>query len=200
MAFVGTVVVIGVVIALLRGGRVRHLAQLELHHTWTLFLAVAVQLTVDLLAARGILGEATTLGWSALLLSQVLVVAFLLRNPQLAGRWLVGAGLALNAIVMAANGAMPVSPDAVAALDLGRDVEVPLGKHTVLDDTTRLPWLADIIPVPPLRSIVSVGDLVLAVGIVPMTSRLLGVGRREVAHGDRRGQGPPLPDRGDPDA
>jgi len=172
MPFVLAVVALGVVLSYARGGRLRRAGQAPLYWRSLLFLGVAIQVTVDALAAREVLGDATTLGWLLLLLSQLLVVGFLIANRQLPGVFLVAGGLALNAVVMAANGAMPVDPAAIQALGLG-DVEVPLGKHTLLDDATRLPWLADIIPLPPLRSIISVGDLVLAAGIVPLTHALM---------------------------
>jgi len=73
---------------------------------------------------------------------------------------------------MAANRAMPVDPAAIAALGLD-GATVPPGKHTLLTADTHLPWLADIIPVPWLRSILSIGDLVLAVGLLPMTHALM---------------------------
>jgi hypothetical protein len=62
----------------------------------------------------------------------------------------------------------------VVVLDSDRArVEVAPGKHTLLTAHTRLPWLADIIPVPWLRSILSIGDLVLAAGLLPFTHGLL---------------------------
>jgi hypothetical protein len=165
-------VAVAVVASLLRGGRFRHLADRPLVASWLLFAGVAVQVAVNLAAGRGLLPDAGLAGWTLLLLSQLLVVAFLLANRRLPGVWLVATGLLLNAAVIAANRAMPVDPAAIAALGL-EGVEVPPGKHTLLTDTTRLPWLADIIPVPWLRSILSVGDLVIAVGLVPLTHGLL---------------------------
>lgn len=172
MPFVLVVVALGVLVSYARGGRLHRAAEAPLHWRTLLFLGVSIQITVDALAARGVLGDATTLGWLLLLVSQLLVVGFLVANRHLPGVLLVGGGLLLNAVVMAANGAMPVDPAAIQALGLG-DVEVPLGKHTLLDDQTRLPWLADIIPVRPLRSIISIGDLVLAAGLVPLTHALM---------------------------
>jgi hypothetical protein len=107
-----------------------------------------------------------------LLASQLFVVAWVVANRHLRGLWLVAAGLLCNALVMGANGAMPVSPEAIAALGL-EGAQVPPGKHMLLTESTRLPWLADIIPVPPIRSIISVGDLVLAAGLVPVTHTLM---------------------------
>jgi lysylphosphatidylglycerol synthetase-like protein (DUF2156 family) len=172
MPFVLVVVALGVLVSYLRGGRLRRAAIAPLHWRSLLFLGVALQVTVDALAAREVLGDATTLGWLLLLVSQVLVVAFLVANRYLPGVFLVAGGLLLNAVVMAANGAMPVDPVAIQALGLG-DVEVPLGKHTLMDEHTLLPWLADIIPLPPLRTIISVGDVVLAAGVIPLTHALM---------------------------
>ena len=172
MPFTLAVVAVAVAASLLRGGRFRYLAERPLVAPWLLFTGVAIQVAVDVAAARELLPDAGWSGWVLLLVSQLLVVAFLLANRRLPGMSLVAIGLLLNAAVIAANRAMPVDPAAIVALGL-EGVQVPPGKHTLLTDATRLPWLADIIPVPWLRSIISVGDLVIAAGLVPLTHGLL---------------------------
>jgi hypothetical protein len=172
------IVVVAVAVSYARGGRLGVLADAPIRAPWLLFLGLGAQLGVDLAAGRGYLADAGGAGLTILVLSQVLVVGWLLLHRHLAGVWLVALGLALNAVVIAANGAMPVDPAAVRALGLG-ELEVPIGKHTLLTEGTRLPWLADIIPVPPLRSIVSVGDIVIAVGLLPLTHALMTWGRDE---------------------
>lgn len=172
MPFTVTVLVIAVLASWIRGGRLHRIAHAEIRAGWVLFVGVAIQLGVDVAAGRGVLPDAGVAGWSLLLSSQVLVVAFLLANRRLPGVWLVAIGLALNAVVIAANRAMPVDPAAIAAIGL-EGATVPPGKHTLLTAETHLPWLADIIPVSWLRSIVSVGDLVLAAGLLPMTHALM---------------------------
>ncbi|MEX2503441.1 MAG: DUF5317 domain-containing protein [Egicoccus sp.] len=171
MPFVVIVVLLAVAVSYARGGRLGNFAAAPLHHGWLLAIGVVMQVGVDLAAARGWLGpDAGT--YVLLLVSQLFVVAWVVVNRHLPGLILVAVGLAANALVMAANGAMPVSPDAIAALGIG-EVEVPPGKHVLLDGSTRLPWLADVIPVPPLRSIISVGDILLAIGLIPLTHRLM---------------------------
>ncbi len=172
MPFTLTVLAVAVVLSAVRGGRLRNLAYAEITAGWLLFAGLALQFGVNAAAARGWLPDAGLSGWSVLLVSQLLVIAFLAANRRLPGVWLVAAGLALNAVVMAANRAMPVDPAAIAALGLD-GATVPPGKHTLMTADTHLPWLADIIPVPWLRSILSVGDLVLAVGLLPMTHALM---------------------------
>ncbi|MFU8840323.1 MAG: DUF5317 domain-containing protein [Nitriliruptoraceae bacterium] len=173
MPFTLAVVAVAVAASLLRGGRFRYLAERPLVAPWLLFAGVAIQVAVDAAAARELLPDAGWSGWVLLLVSQLLVIAFLLANRRMPGMALVAVGLLLNAAVIAANRAMPVDPAAIIALGI-EGAEVPPGKHTLLTDATRLPLLADIIPVPWLRSIISVGDLVIAAGLVPLTHGLLG--------------------------
>ncbi len=172
MPFTLTVLALAVLLSLLRGGRLGKVADAEIVGGWLLFAGVAVQIGVDVAAGRAWLPDAGLSGWSLLLFSQLLVLVFVVRNRRLPGIWLVALGLLLNMAVMAANRAMPVGPGAMAAIGM-EGAEVPLGKHTLLTGDTLLPWLADIIPVPWLGSIVSVGDLVLAIGLLPLTHALM---------------------------
>jgi hypothetical protein len=66
---------------------------------------------------------------------------------------------------------MPVSPAALEALT-GEPTTFAPGKHRLLESGDALPWLADVIPLPLLRTVVSVGDIILAagVGILVVTS------------------------------
>lgn len=172
MPFVLLVLLVAVGLSRLRGGRVANLAQATLGWPWLLFLGVALQVAVDLATSGGVLADTSRAGWALLVASQLLVLGFVVANRQLPGMALVALGLALNAVVMAANGAMPVDPDAIRALGVADPDLIP-GKHTLLGEQTLLPWLADMIPVPPLRSIISVGDVVLGVGLVPLTHALM---------------------------
>ncbi|MBC7372787.1 MAG: DUF5317 domain-containing protein [Frankiales bacterium] len=108
----------------------------------------------------------------SLVASAVLVVSFLALNRGLRGTGLVALGLLANAVVVGANGAMPVSLDASAragvstqALLTGADL-----RHETSDRRTRLPWLADVVAVPlPLRAeIVSPGDVLVAAGLAQL--------------------------------
>lgn len=189
MPFALAVLVLAIALSSLRGGRLARIADAPLRTSWLLFAGLALQVVVDVTVGRGWLPDAGAVGWSLLLTSQVLIVAWLARNWHLPGVLLVALGLALNALVMAANGAMPVDPVALRALGLDPATAIPLGKHTMLTATTRLPWLADIWPLPPLRTIISVGDVVIAGGLVPMTHALMTWRAPTVRRGGSRGGG-----------
>lgn len=172
MFFVVLVLLLAVGASLIRGGRFARIGRAPLRATWLLFLGVALQIASDTGVMLGWFEGAGLISYGLLLASQMLVLAWALCNWYLPGLILVAIGLALNAAVMAANGAMPVHPEAIAAL--GQDPsELVRGKHVLLDDGTRLWWLADIWPVPPIRSIISVGDVVLAAGLLPITHHLM---------------------------
>ena len=104
--------------------------------------------------------------------SQVLVGAFLVLNRRVAGIGLVAVGLGLNAVVVAANGAMPVSQTAIeiaGAESLSDPRHVEHGVHLrneALTPGTRLVPLSDVLPVPPLGKVLSLGDVVIAAGLL----------------------------------
>jgi hypothetical protein len=76
----------------------------------------------------------------------------------------------LNAFVILANGGMPVDPTALAASGKPPPSD---SLHVILAPETRLPFLADILLVPIVNNIYSVGDFVLAVGGFLLAFRLV---------------------------
>lgn len=172
---------LAVVVSLLRGGRLGRVAGSDLRLGSLLFVGLLLQLGVDAAAGRDLLGEGVL--YAVLALSQLAVLGWVVANRSRPGMALIGLGLLMNAVVIGANGAMPVDPDAIDRLGIG-PVEVAPGKHEPLTDDTRLAWLADVIPLPPIRTIVSVGDIVLAVGLLPLMHHLMSA--RQSTDGGRR--------------
>ena len=155
-------VILFAVFALLRGGSLDALATTKFRWTWALLLSLAVQLGVDIWSPEWL---TKGMSFAIVLATNALVVIFLLINLRLPGTSLAAIGLLLNIAVIGANGAMPVSPR--AAEMAGRtltDDDFGL-KHELLTDETRLPWLGDVIPLPKLKFLFSLGDIVLALGI-----------------------------------
>ncbi len=187
----------GIVIALLRGGGLRHLATLPLRLGWLAVLCLAAQIYViyasaDTLEADRSLHAFLLIGSSAALM----IVVF--ANRRMPAMALIGLGLFLNLTVMAANGGfMPVSREATMAAGT-RSVQdafhegdrLPRSKDVLLSrDNTRLWFLTDVIVAPPpLARVYSFGDLVVGAGIfvllqtimVPRKNRLIEE-RRETA-------------------
>jgi hypothetical protein len=170
--FTLAVLLLAITLAYARGGRLYRLVEAPLGWSWLLFVGLMLQVVVDLAVGRGVFADTSWGGPVLLFLSQALVLTWVIRNWQQAGMILIGLGLLLNMVVVTANGAMPVDPAAIAALG-GDPAALEPGKHTLMTAGTRLPWLADIWALPPLRSIISVGDVVLAAGLIPLAHALM---------------------------
>jgi hypothetical protein len=111
------------------------------------------------------------LGW--VVLSVVLVALFCWCNRERPGMRWIALGLALNALVMLANGGvMPATPEALAVVHGGTatvGAPLPWAKAAVLaESTARLDWLGDRLLLPgPLAGLAawSLGDIALLLGV-----------------------------------
>lgn len=146
-------VALGVAAGWLFGGRrIERLAELRIR--WWPLLAAAVILR----AIAPFFGELSVIAY---VLGFAGITAVALYERQLPGMSLIAAGATLNAIVVTANGGMPVDPVAVQAAGATMTNN---RLHIELGPETRLPQLADVIPLALYRSVYSVGDVLLALG------------------------------------
>ena len=125
-------------------------------------------------------------GLAALVVADAAVLAFSARNVALAGMPAVLAGVALNVVVTLANGGMPVEGDALVRAGVAepsdlRAIDLGPGRHLEAAEDDVLGVLDDRIPLPPLREVLSVGDVVLAAGLAVVTFGLLRPRRRRLA-------------------
>lgn len=148
--------------AVMRGGSLDRLAATQFRLPWLVLLGLGVQIGFDLWSPEWADEGA---GLAVLLGSNLLIAIFLAANFRLPGVLLAAIGMALNVIVIAANGAMPVSTLALEKAGFEGEVGDLGSKHELLDAGTKVPWLADVIPVPYARAIISLGDVVLGMGI-----------------------------------
>lgn len=143
---------LGVAAGVAFGGRFSRLAQLEIAWWPVLVASVGVRMVAPAVG---------TFAAAFYLVAFAGVAAVAIANRSLPGMTLIAAGSALNLIVVAANGGMPVDPVAVAAAG----ATMPADRlHIALDLSTRIAVLADVIPVPIIRGVYSAGDLLLALG------------------------------------
>ena len=154
---------VALVAGLLRGGSLESLAATRVRWIALLLAGLIVQLAFDIWDPPGLTKDGAL---AVLLLSNLAVLAFVLMNWELPGMLLVAVGLLLNTVVIAANQAMPVS--ASAANTAG--IEAPSSdtddlKHELAGDDTTLGFLGDVIPVPGLGEVLSIGDIALALGV-----------------------------------
>ncbi len=152
-------------LALLRGGSLDRLAATRFEWIHFLVVGLVVQIAFLVWDPPGLSsGQSLTI----LVMSNLMIAAFLFANRRLTGMVVAGVGMVLNVIVITANGAMPVSQRAVDLAGINAQVPETGLKHELMSDETVLPWLGDVIPVPVLKEILSVGDLVLAFGLAQL--------------------------------
>ncbi|MBC7238062.1 MAG: DUF5317 domain-containing protein [Chloroflexi bacterium] len=174
--------VVSLLVALVRGGKLLNLANISLRLGWLALLAFAAQALViyaPLPRGQGLLAPRSLF----LLTSYGVLIVVILANRRLPGMCLIGLGLLLNLTVMVANGGfMPVAPEALAkaglsGLALGQEAGARLRatKDILLPrEMTRLWPLSDVFAIPPpLGSVFSLGDLVLAIGLFVLLQRVM---------------------------
>jgi hypothetical protein len=167
MLWLALVLFIALAIAVLRGGRLSNLGDIELRAWWLLIIALALQIGTSFLPDED---WAVGLGVAMVLTSYGLLMVLVLLNRTRTGMWLAGLGVLMNFTVIALNGGMPVLAEA-AEVASGFTVTVPdltgSFKHKILDETTRITMLADVIPLRlgSIGQVLSLGDVFLALGL-----------------------------------
>ncbi|MEV6416819.1 DUF5317 domain-containing protein [Kribbella sp. NPDC051718] len=156
MLLVLLVMLLAVAAALLTGGHLTDLADNTLSGLHWLAAAATGQVLGSLTG-----GVAYPVG---LVGSAVCIAVFLRLNLRRPGVALLATGFTCNALVVALNGAMPVSPTTLARAGIKTFTEDP--RHELADASTRLHWLGDVVPValPGLGQAVSPGDVLIAAG------------------------------------
>lgn len=165
---------LGILIGLLRRGSFAHLAKLDLRAGILVLLALLIQILIFPMGK----GAKPLITWGTEyfhIASYLLLLLFMIVNYREWSLWLMALGMLSNFIVIAANGGyMPASIDALRAAGKTTVVErllagEPSGNVIAMTAETKLNFLGDILWLPswvPFASAFSVGDLLLAVGLV----------------------------------
>ena len=145
MLWLGLVLFVALTVAVVRGGRLSNLGDIRLR-LWFLLPAALLMQSATLLLSND--GWTATLGSWLILLSYLPLLGVVVVNHDRKGMWLAGIGVLMNFVVIAINGGMPVLEGAaVVASGFRSGLDIGAGfKHVVLDSSTRLAFLADVIP------------------------------------------------------
>ncbi|HET9203167.1 MAG TPA: DUF5317 domain-containing protein [Acidimicrobiia bacterium] len=167
MLWLAIVLFIALAMAVLRGGRLTNLGDIELRYWWLLLVALGLQVATAWLPDTS---WAEGLGLAMVLISYVLLMGLVLLNRRSPGMWLAGLGVLMNFTVIAINGGMPVLAEA-AEVASGFTISAPdlsgTYKHVLLDSSSHLTAFADVIPlrIGGVGQVISLGDVFLAVGL-----------------------------------
>jgi Family of unknown function (DUF5317) len=165
-------------VAVLIGGDVRRLGQLRIRHLELLLAAFAAKVAVALLGTSH--SQTALLAARPLnVIGAILLLAVAWFNRRIPGAVIFGVGLLSNLVVISSfAGRMPVllpsgfEPIAGGALPLLRAGQDPL--HVLLSQPQGLWFLGDVFVIPGIvgrASLVSIGDLVMAVGVAYLIIR-----------------------------
>lgn len=172
---------LGLLLRMAAGRPVAWLAHSRLRGEGFLLVSLAMQIAAPSLHLTGVASHVGYWVWLATFPCMALIAWSNRSEPGIA---VLGAGLVMNFAVIFANTGMPVYPAAAAAIRSGSAaLAIPTGDfvHVAATASTRLPWLADVIPVPGpswLRALASPGDIMLFVGVVVFVA-MAGAGRRD---------------------
>src|SRR6056297_958713 len=173
----GESVFLGLLAATFKNGNMRFLRYVNVRYFWLPIAAFMLEIASEIIVSQNLLG--LRLFWNEYyLIVQIIIytmlVIFCYHNIDRRIFTLIFVGILLNFAVISFNdGKMPV--DVEGALSEGYSVEVEqlsrglIAGHDVLDEeTTRLKILGDVIHIPPpypFPKTISLGDIVLSVGV-----------------------------------
>ena len=182
---------LGLLVGLLLGGSLAGLGAIRFRWAGLALCGFAAQVVLfsDPVTAR--VGD---LGPPLYVASTALVFVAVLRNLAIRGMPLVAAGAASNLAAIVANGGyMPASPSAAA--EMGRNASDTYSNTAIIESPALAP-LTDVIPLPqwlPFANIVSVGDILIAAGLVVVIAAAMRAGRRGSADAEAAEPVSPVP-------
>ena len=165
-----TIAIVGgvaLVVVLVTRGSFSQLFRLPIQSIWMVLVALAIQILlafVDIPADR-----LDDLGFGLVMASYAFLLAFCFVNLRISMMWIIGLGIALNALVIGLNQGMPTRDNEVTTRS-GRTIEEPIertAKHRPESGDDLLPFLGDRLQVPyPIDEVISIGDVVIGLGII----------------------------------
>jgi hypothetical protein len=181
MSLILGLVVVAIIAGYLSGGSLREFPTVHTRLWWLALVGVAMQLVTG----PGVLETWLLLG------SFVVLLIYVTANLRAPGYALILLGLLLNFAVIAANGGMPVTREALVAsgqadtlpeLERGGDRQ----RHFLAGDGTRLYDLGDMFALgSPVNQVVSIGDVFVYQGIAWFI--VMAMRRRDPSPALRRG-------------
>lgn len=171
MAFV-IVVIAAAAVALLTGGRLSNLKNLQFKFSWLVLAAVALKVVTNS-NLRYTLGISDPLAPKLYMVSLGLVALFVILNIELRGLALIGLGLLSNLAAIFFNGGyMPLKREYFMLIASAEELEkinqgLPAFNYIATGPHTKLYYLSDIFLMPHwifITKVFSIGDVLITIG------------------------------------
>ena len=176
------IIITSIIIGLLRGGELEKLFTISIEGVLIFATALLLRLGVwsfDLIGISGILNYSPYI----IIISYFLLIYVSIRNIKLPGFKYIILGLILNGFVILLNGgSMPVLVKQRAIININTTGLLESGNrvvHSLMNDNTLFAFLGDVIAIPkpfPDSSIISVGDIMILVGLFILIQRTMMLG------------------------
>lgn len=167
-------IILSFIVAKIRKGKIRNIERIKLKGWYFFILAALIQLAISLIKGFGLDSRIELINKYFIVLHTLtyfLLIIGIILNIKTNSMKLFILGLTLNLIVILFNGGkMPVSQEGIKGID--NYIELPERqldiKHKAITQDTKLVYLADIIMISrpyPLPKIISVGDILIMIGV-----------------------------------
>ncbi len=173
------IIITSIIIGLLRGGELEKLFTISIEGVLIFATALLFRLGVwafDLIGISGIL----TYSPYIIIISYFLLIYVSIHNIKLPGFKYIILGLILNGFVITLNGgSMPVLVKQGAIININNTGLLESGTrvvHSLMNDNTLFAFLGDVISIPkpfPDTSIISVGDIMILVGLFILIQKIM---------------------------
>lgn len=162
----------GAAVGRIRGGRLAGIVDARIKAKGLLVAGIGASLILN------VLEPSVPMFW--LTIAMLSFLGFAAANLTLTGMIVLTIGMVLNLFPVLANGAVPVSElalQSVGVVDAAGSAVID-GPRESTATATRLAFLGDVIPVPVVNRVVSIGDLVVLVALADLTMNLFLRARR----------------------
>lgn len=158
---------IGAAIGRARGGRLRAFTKTKIYAAGGLATGISVALIISLI------GPSQPVLW--VLLAYGAFTYFGLRNLHFTGMVVLLIGIVMNLTPLIANGAIPVSERALVSVGDIDEAGEPIisGARESTATAGSFGFFGDVVPVPALGTVVSLGDLVIAVALADIAMHIM---------------------------
>jgi hypothetical protein len=159
------VIIIAIIIGYILQGSLKNIDPSKIKAIYLVFIAFFIE-TIMVMLIRKEYFVRGNLTYIINLIMYIFLFVFIYQNRYNKWLLLIGAGFLLNALPIFFNGgAMPVSSSVINQLGMTQNVTSE-GLYVIIDESTRLPFLGDIIALKyPKPYVISVGDIVEVIAI-----------------------------------